>query len=338
MPTRRQFLKAAALTGAAMAGFPAIIRQAGAAEKITFATPFGFDPTFIDIMNAQSGGHFAAQGLAATVIGPPGTSEAFQLVLSGQAQFALVAGTDFIRAVGAKAAPLKAISTIGQNSGFHLISLKDKPIKSGADLRGKTVGVLSIGGLTETFVRIMLARAGVPVGETQIVAAGNSPGEVELIRQGRLDGFVCNFPVYFALSRTSAPLEYLDIDTIAPAPGQIYYATRETLAAKPDVAVRVLRALHASVSELMTGPVAPIFRRAAKDFEIPRSNDIDALVALQQAVIERNWLGQGRDNLMRNVPALWQSGVDALREVHIADVADATTLYTNDFIDQALKG
>jgi ABC-type nitrate/sulfonate/bicarbonate transport system substrate-binding protein len=337
MTTRRQFLRRAAASGAALAGFPAILRAAGAGEKITFATPFGFDPTFIDIMNASSGGHFADQGLDATVIGPPGTAESFQLVLSGQAQFALVAGTDLIRAVGAKAAPLTAIATIGQKSGFHLVSPKERPVRSGADLRGKTVGVLSIGGLTETFVHILMARAGVPEGATQIVAAGNSPGEVELIRQGRLDCFLCNFPVYFTLSRTSAPLEYLAIDTIAPAPGQVYYCTRETIATKPDLVVRVLRALHASVSELMTQPVAPIFRRAAKDFEIPRSTDIDALVALQQAVIAQSWLAQSRANLMRNVPALWQSGVAALREVHIAEIADATTLYTNDFIDQALK-
>ena len=42
-----------------------------AAEKVTLMTPFGFDSDFIDLMNAYSGGHFAKQGLDATVLGAP---------------------------------------------------------------------------------------------------------------------------------------------------------------------------------------------------------------------------------------------------------------------------
>ena len=61
MTTRRRFLEGAAVAGAAL-GFPAIVR---AAEPMTFTTPFGFDPTFIDVMNAYSGGHFAKQGIEA---------------------------------------------------------------------------------------------------------------------------------------------------------------------------------------------------------------------------------------------------------------------------------
>ena len=40
---------------------------------------------------------------------------------------------------------------------------------------------------------------------------------------------------------------------------------------------------------------------------------------------------------MRNQPRLWQSAVDGLRSIGIADVKDPTTLYTNKFIDQLPK-
>ena len=98
MTTRRNVLKAAAAS-AAVAGFPAIIRKANAAEPVTFTTPFGFDPTFIDVMNAVSGGHFAKEGLDVKVIGPPGNAQAFQQMAAGQAQFSYIASIDFIRAV-----------------------------------------------------------------------------------------------------------------------------------------------------------------------------------------------------------------------------------------------
>ena len=338
MGTRRNFLTGAVSLGAATAAFPAVIAPARAATPVTFTTPFGFDPTFIDIMNAASGGHFAAAGLAAKIVGPPGTSQAFQLVLAGEAQFGLVAGIDFIRIVGAKGAPLVAIATIGQKSGFHLVSLKERPVRSGADLRGKTVGVLSIGGLTETMVDILLATAGVPKGAAKVVVAGNSPGEVELIRQGRIDCFLCNFPVTFTLQKLGAPVEYLSIDTAVPAPGQLYYTTRAIAANNPALVTAVLRALRASVLEIMSAPLAPIYRRAAKDFEIPRSKDLDTLAALQQAIIAQLWLSAGKENLLRNVPATWQSGVESLRRVGVADVKDATTLYTNSFLDTVMKG
>ena len=96
--------------------------------------------------------------------------------------------------------------------------------------------------------------------------------------------------------------------------------------------------MKASVEELLAGPLPPIFERAAKDFEIPRMNDLDTLVAVQQAIMAQLWLAEGRQNLLRNVPALWQSGADGMRKVGVADVKDASTLYTNRFLDEIAKG
>jgi ABC-type nitrate/sulfonate/bicarbonate transport system substrate-binding protein len=161
MTTRRQFLGAA---GVALAGLapPAW----GAGEAMTFTTPFGFDPTFIDVMNAVSGGHFAHEGLDVKLVGPPGNAEAFQLVIAGQAQFSYIASIDFIRAVAGRGAPFYAIACASQRVGFQIVSLKEKPVRSGADLRGKTIGVLSVGGLSELLVQVAMAKAGVAKTET----------------------------------------------------------------------------------------------------------------------------------------------------------------------------
>lgn len=337
MHTRRDILAGATALGAA-AAFPLGITGARAAGRpITFTTPFGFDPTFIDIMNAAAGGHFAKNGLDAKVIGPPGTSQSFQLMLAGEAQFGLVAAIDFVRIVGAKGAPFVSIATIGQKSGFHLVSPKERPVRSGADLRGKTVGVLSVGGLTETMIEILLASAGVPKNATKLVVAGNSPGEVELIRKGRIDCFLCNFPVTFTLRRMKAPVAYLSVDAVIPAPGQLYYTTRDLAAKNPALVTAVLRALKGSIEEIMHEPIAPIFARAARTYDIPRAKDLDALAAMQQAIIADLWLAEGERNLLRNVPALWQSGVAALARVDVAHVKDAASLYTNTFRDAVMK-
>ena len=106
MTTRRRVLAGAA---AASLGFPAIIRSARAAEPVTLITPFGFDSDFIDLMNAYSGGHLAREGLDAKVLGATGTVQHIQAVIAGQADYGRFSGIDFIRAVGAKDAPLRAV-------------------------------------------------------------------------------------------------------------------------------------------------------------------------------------------------------------------------------------
>ena len=335
MTTRRNFIAASA-AGAIVAGFPAIIRSARAAgDPVTLITPFGFDADFIDLMNAASGGHFAKEGLDATVLGASGTVQHIQQVIAGQADFGRFSGIDFIRAVGAKDAPLRALATMRQNSGFHVVSLKDNPVKSGADLKGKTIGLLSVGGTTQTFIEVLLAKNGIVKDESKLLVTGNSPGEVDLIRQGRIDCFICTYSVTYMLRQSKEPLEFFSVDDPVPAPGQVLHGMRTTLEQRPELTLKVLRAIKASMDEIMTQPIEPIFERAMKDFEIPGAKDLPLIAAQAKQGITDNWLADGKkDTLLRNLPDRWQSGCDALRAVGFADVKDPTTLYTNEFLDK----
>jgi hypothetical protein len=118
-------------------------------------------------------------------------------------------------------------------------------------------------------------------------------------------------------------------------PGQCYVSSRDMIKAKPEVFTKALRAMRASAQEIMTQPLAPIFERAAKDYEIPNIRNINELVEVEKATADRLWLSEGRENLLRNVPHLWKSGVDALRDNKVADPGDPETLYTNQFVDAA---
>lgn len=329
MPTRRRVLAGMA---AAAVGSPAIVR---AAEKVTLITPFGYDVDFIDMMNAVVGGHLAREGLDAELLGATGTVQHIQEVIAGQADIGRFSGLDFTRAVGAKDAPLRAIATVRQNSGFTIVSLKEKPVRSGADLKGKTVGLLSYGGTTETFVEVLMANAGVAKDDAKLLVTGNSPGEVDLIRQGRIDCFICTYYVAYVLRQGQDALEFFPVDPAVPAPGQIYHATRRTLDERPELVVKALRGLKASAEEIVKGPIEPIFERCAKVYEIPGAKNAALLAAQERQSIKDNWFAGGKqETFLRNLPELWQSACDALRAVGFADVKDPTTLYTNKFVDQ----
>lgn len=96
-----------------------------------------------------------------------------------------------------------------------------------------------------------------------------------------------------------------------------------------------MRAIKASVAEVLTGPFAPIFEREARDFELQGIKDMKLAVDLQQILIDRLWLTEGRQNVLHNVPARWASAVDNLRALGLDGLKEPTYYCTNRFIDAA---
>jgi ABC-type nitrate/sulfonate/bicarbonate transport system substrate-binding protein len=330
MTSRRDFLRAATGASAFLAA-PAILR-AQTRDKLVMMTPFGFIPDFIEMMNAISGGHYAAQNIDAKLLGGQGTAQPIQQLITGQADFIRASGIDVMRAVATTKVPLVSIATIYQGSTFHVISLKDKPISKAEDLKGKTVGIVSVGGTTEVFLDLILAKGGLKKEDVKREVTGNSPGAVQIMKQGRVDCFIASIQVVVALQRMKEPVEVWSTDRYAPMPGQCYVTTKQIVDSKADLLTRAMKAMRASAEEILQKPLKPIFERAAKDFEIPGIKNVDNLVEVEKVTSEKLWLSEGRENLLRNVPKLWKSGVDALRDNKIATLASPEALYTNKFV------
>jgi ABC-type nitrate/sulfonate/bicarbonate transport system substrate-binding protein len=337
MITRRTVLKGAAVTAGSLAAMPAIIRPSRAAEAMSVVTPLGFSIDFFDTMNAFSGGHYAKFGLDAKVIGANTGVQMTQLVVSGQGTIGRGAPPDIIRAVAAKQPAPISISTIAQGCNFRVFSLKSKPVSEPKDFAGKTVGLITLASPTGIYLDVMLAKAGLKPSDVERQPTGGTPGAVEILKKGRVDCFISTVAVEVALQRAHQEVAVFNPDKYLPLPGQCYYAMNDTIKNRPEVMVRFLKAIHASVEEMLSEPLEPLIRRATKDFDIPGANDIDMLVAMLKAAVNETMLAQGKENLMRNLPQLWAQGCDALRDAHIVEVKDPTVLYTNTFVDEALK-
>ena len=336
MITRRQFTAAAASIGAAqLLKTPAL---AQGTEPLTFMTPFGFIPDFLPLMNMVSGGHLAKQGYAPTLLGGKGTATAIQQLLAGQVSFVYVSALDEMLAVAKQDAPLLSVSTLCQGSTFQLVSMKDKPIKTAEDMKDKTIGIVSVGGATEILLNIALLKAGIKPEDIKREVTGNSPGALELVKQGRVDCFFCAIGVVVALKRANAPIEVVSTDAFAPMPSQIFLTTKDIAKNKPEMVTKFLKALKGSTDEIMAGNTKGLFERAQKDFEIVGMKDIDASVALMDAMIKELWLSEGKENLLRNVPRLWKDADAGLRAANMAAVPKVEALYDNSFLDTALKG
>jgi ABC-type nitrate/sulfonate/bicarbonate transport system substrate-binding protein len=304
--------------------------------KLVFMEPFDLAFEFSHELNADVGGHFKAQGLDVQITNVRGTSIAIQQVVAKQAQVTRVGALDLMKAVAAQAVPLVSIATSLHEGIFSLVSLKSTPIMSPADMKGRTIGVASIGGGQENTLDLLLASSGVPVAEVPRQAIGSSAGNIELLKQGRVNGFFATVETSLIFRRANEPVEIVSAAKFAPMPGGAIVVRRDFATENPDVAVRFLRAMRASAEELLTADPNMIIERIEKKYEISADKDrnfrIEALKAYNKMA-----LSEGRENLLKNVPAVWRKAAELTSKAGIVKVAEADALYTNQYIDQAYK-
>jgi len=333
--TRREMLSrsaaGAAVGGAVLGGFD--VRSAFAAEKMEYVTPFRYLVAFAPVMNAHSGGYFKKQGFDSVVRGGTGSASAMQQLIAGRAKFTRTSSIDIIKAVANQNVPLMAISTMVQGSVFNVVSPADKPIKTPEDMKGKKIGVVSVGGGTENLLNMMLAGAGIDPKSVPRQAVGNSPGAFGLVKQGRIDAYIISVGSVIALEKMGEKIHYWSTDRYAPNPSQVYVCTKETAEKEPETVVRFLKAIKASVDEIVSGDRGKILERMVKDFDVIGAKRKAITLASLDAEVKL-WFSEGKENLMRNVPKLWTSAQKLTASAGIGKIDNIEALYTNKFMDR----
>jgi len=339
---RRNFLKMMAVGGTIVIGgfkSPAFAQAGG---KHIFFLPFDLIVEFVFELNAVVGGHFKAQGLDIDVVNVRGTAITVQQLLAKRASFGEMGALDLMKANASQktqAAPEKSqlvsIATIAQSGIFATVSLKSAPIMSPEDMRGKTIGVLSIGGGTENMLDLMLAAANIPAKDVPRQAIGGGMASVELLKQNRVAAFVTTVETVIAIERAKEPVVAWNVERFAPLPGQIYAVTTEFMEANPAIVTKTLRALLASHREVNSSDVDKILDRINSKYEITGDKDRGFQREALKAHIKLN-LSQGPQNLLRNMPALWNTSAALFHKAGFAKL-EAGKLYTNRFIDEAYR-
>ena len=304
--------------------------------KLTFIEPFDIALEYIHEMNAAAGGHFKVQGLEIDIPNARGTSIAIQQVVAKQAAFSRVGALDLMKASASQNVPLVSIATSLQEAIFSLISLKSAPINTPADMKGKTIGVASMGGGQENTLDLLLSSAGIDKADVPRQAIGSNVGNVELLKQGRVNGFFATVENTIALMRANEPVIAWSAGKFAPMPGGAIIIRRDFATENSVVVIKFLRAMRASAQEILTADPNMILDRVEKQFEISSNKDrgfrIEALKAYNAMAT-----AQGRDNLLRNVPEVWRKAAELTNKAGIVKVADADALYTNQYLDDASK-
>ncbi|WP_372571491.1 ABC transporter substrate-binding protein [Ruegeria jejuensis] len=138
-----------------------------AEDKMTVLLDWFVNPDHGPIIVAQEKGYFADQDLDVEIIAPADPSAPPRLVAAGQGDLAVSYQPQLHLQIH-EGLPLKRVGTLVATPLNCLLVLKDGPIKTPADLKGKKIG-FSVAGVEEAVLSTVLGNYGVKLDEVELV-------------------------------------------------------------------------------------------------------------------------------------------------------------------------
>lgn len=244
---RRHFLAASAL-----ACSTARLAQAQAAAPLVLQAAWVNDAEFMGYFIGMEAGFYQAEGLALKYLsgGPDVIPES--TVLSGKADVALTTVETAVKAITTQKAPLVIIGAQYQKNPIGIVSLATKPVRTPADLVGKTVAVPPVNRLA---IDALLRLNGIDKAKVRIVPYAYDPTP---LLKGEIDAsldFTTNVP--FTLKQRGAEaVSFLLYDHGLPLFNDVVVVTRDTLAKRRNQLVGFLRASRRGWDENFKDPAA----------------------------------------------------------------------------------
>jgi len=140
---------------------------AHAADRLTVLLDWFVNPDHAALIVARERGMFSAAGLEVELIAPADPSAPPRLVAAGQGDLAITYQPQLHSQV-AQGLALTRVATLAETPLNALVALKDGPVKTLADLKGRTIG-FSVGGFEDALLKAMLATAGLGLDDVKLV-------------------------------------------------------------------------------------------------------------------------------------------------------------------------
>lgn len=207
----KKFITAIALLAAA---------PAWAEDKMTVLLDWFINPDHGPIIVAQENGYFAEQGLEVEIVPPADPSAPPRLVAAGQADLAVSYQPQLHLQIH-EGLPLKRVGTLVATPLNCLLTLKDGPIKSPADLKGKKIG-FSVAGVEEAVLSTVLGNYGVTLDDVELINVNFSLSPS--LMSGQVDAVIGAYRNF--------ELNQMDIEGV---PGTCFYIEEEGVPAYDEL-------------------------------------------------------------------------------------------------------
>src|SRR5579883_37600 len=261
--TRRRLLAGGALglgalaLGAACApSAPAVATGQGAGggrapERLRFVSWSQPRAEQANLFVAQDLGYYRDQGIEFEYVPGNGSGDALKQLLAGNADVGFV-GPEAIYFTVDQGGDAVGIYNIYPQIIFSIISWPEAGIRAPADLRGKTIGVLSQASGSRYVVLTLLALAGLKEADVTLVATGPNPAP---LLERKVDA-------WSSLTTTAADLEEQTGQTFNQLlardhlnlPTDVFATTRDNYNRRSDLLIHFLRAVRQGTEYMIAHP------------------------------------------------------------------------------------
>jgi len=265
---------------------------------------------------------FAQEGLEVVATGFRGDAQLQQTLAAGSVDIGLGSGPGLgFRAKGAPAIGVAGL--YGPPSNIALLVPANSPIKAVDDLRGKRVGVTTVGSLTDWLVRELSRQQGWGSDGIKIVALGSIQARLAAMDRGELDGTVQEAANGYQLEEEGRTRNLLLFGSIVKDfYTHVIFATDDMVANRPELLRRFLRGWFRTIA----------FMRANRDVTIKseaRTLDIGASVVAK--VYDAQMPSFSADGAWN--PKAIEVIRNSLKELGILPtIPEASSLYTDKFV------
>ncbi len=265
---------------------------------------------------------FEKEGIEIEVTSFRGDAQLQQALAAGSLDVGLGSGPGLgFRAKGAPAIGVAAM--FGPPVNLALALPMDTPVKTARDLKGKRIGVTTIGSLTDWLVRELSRQQGWGSDGIQILALGQMQARLAAIQRGELDGMVIEAATGYELEEAGKAKNFLLFGDIAKDfYTHVIFATDDVIDKRPDLLRRFLRGWFRTIA----------FMRANKDFVVAsEARTIEVKPSIAAKIYDAQIGGFSADGAWSTV------AIDVIRhslkELGILNaVPDAKTIYNDKFV------
>jgi len=258
MSARLSSLVASLLLGAhLLAGSSAC---AFAAETITYLFPAPPSlPAFAPIRLAQGKGYFSEAGIDVNFAVARGGVDVAKQVGAGNATLGgIVADAPIM--VRQNGVPIKMVAVFGGRGFMQLVVREDSGIEKPADLKGKTISVMSFQDTTYYALLGLLASVGLTPDDLNIQSAGPS-GVWEFVATGKAAG-MAGVPDWVPpVEAAGVKVKVIPSDTFFPHMAQAIAVSDSVIKERPDLVRKFVKAALHGMKDVMDDP-----NKAADDF------------------------------------------------------------------------
>jgi NitT/TauT family transport system substrate-binding protein len=262
------------------------VQSASALEKVRLLIPVrNIDEAFSPFVVAKEKGYFAAEGYDVTLIAVGGSNESAIQVSAGNAEVGAASPGEALVGVQSGKLDIRYFYGLYYSNIWSVAVLPDSPIKALADLKGKKLGVQSMGSAGTTFGRAFAQAAGLdPEKDISFLPIGVGAQAVTSVRQKLVDAVVYWDAALAKFKFSGLDLRELPVpEHLRSMPDVALLARNGTISKDPKMLIGIARAIAKGYDYSMANPQAAVLI-TWKAYPEARSKNPDAAAALKEGV------------------------------------------------------